>query len=70
MLGKKSKTRKYLEREGIDPDRRCIPAEEVPCPDARASLKKKGMLCDVKPDAHTPKPKKRKSKGFLERWFG
>ncbi len=73
-MTKRSKTRAYLRRLGINPDDLpCINPDDVPCPDARKSLKKKGMLCKVtpkKPAAHTPKPKKSHKKGFFERWFG
>ena len=47
----------------------CIDADKVPCPKARAYLKKHGRLCGTGP-AHALKPKRKHRKGWISRLLG
>jgi len=54
----------------VEKSGRCVEADRVPCEKARAYLKKKGLICSVKPPRPKPTPAKKKGKSLFEIWFG
>jgi hypothetical protein len=48
----------------------CVAADRVPCPKAVEYLKKKGLICSVKPKNQKNQKPAKKKKGLLETWFG